>query len=331
MKKILSASKARSIIKGFRNARLLVIGDLIMDHFIWGSVTRISPEAPVPVVDVTEETLLLGGGANVVNNVASLGGKSFIAGVAGRDSDGKRLLSMLIDKVVTTDGIIIDKKRPTTTKTRVIAHNQQVVRFDREEKNPIGVRTIVKVMEYIKSVIKDSDAVVISDYAKGLVTKELVWCVMELAKELDKPVVVDPKVEHFDCYSGATIVTPNNNEASLASGVLINDKDSLKKAGKSLLKNHGIKAVLITRGEHGMSLFEKGSESHIPTVAREVYDVSGAGDTVVGAVALSLAAGASVKEAAVLSNLAAGIVVGKLGTATVTPKELLEAVGQRLK
>lgn len=330
MQRLLSTKKARSIIGRFSDSGVLVIGDLIMDHFIWGSVTRISPEAPVPVVEVTEETLLLGGSANVVNNVHSLGGRCYVGGVVGRDEDGRRMIREIKRRGISANGVIVDPGRPTTIKTRVIAHHQQVVRFDRERKAPLRSEAVARVLDYIKKVIRYADVVVVSDYAKGLVTVELVSTVRGLCERLRKPLVVDPKVEHFDFYKGATVVTPNNIEASLASGIEIKDETSLRKAGRALIERLGCRALLITRGEHGMSLFEDGSETHIPTVAKEVFDVSGAGDTVVGVMALALAAGASFREAAVLANLAAGCVVEKVGTATVSPDELMDAVSSGL-
>jgi len=331
MRRLLSHKRAHAIINRFSRARVLVIGDLIMDHFIWGKVARISPEAPVPVVAVTSESLMLGGSANVVNNIHSLGGRSRVTGVIGRDDDGKRLIGALKEKKISSDGIIVDAKRPTTIKTRVIAHSQQVVRFDREMKDKIDPACTAKVLAYVRKAVKDADVVVISDYAKGLVTKTLVEETIAICRSLGKPVAVDPKVEHFDYYAGATIITPNNLEASQASGVEISDDASLHRAGEVLFNKLGCAALLITRGEHGMSLFEPGSETHIPTVAKEVFDVSGAGDTVIGTLALAIASGASFREAAVLANFAAGVVVGKVGTATLTPDELMDAATAGLK
>ena len=330
MKRLINIKRARKIIGGFKGARVLVIGDLIMDHFIWGSVKRISPEAPVPVVDVKKETTLLGGSANVVNNIHALGGKSLVSGVVGRDQDGRKLVGYIAERRLKTDGIIVDSKRPTTIKTRVIAHNQQVVRFDREATEYISPAVMKKVFAYIKSAMGRADVVIVSDYAKGVVTEDMMEYVMALAAKSGKAVCVDPKVEHFDYYKGATVVTPNNLEASRASGVEIKDSSSLKRAGKALIERLGCSALLITRGENGMSLFADGTETHVPTLAREVYDVSGAGDTVISVFAMALAAGANFKEAAALANFAAGIVVGKLGTATVTPAELRRSAVERL-
>ncbi|HHL39522.1 MAG TPA: D-glycero-beta-D-manno-heptose-7-phosphate kinase [Deltaproteobacteria bacterium] len=331
MRRYLSVRKGRALIDGFAGARVLIIGDLIMDHFIWGTVRRISPEAPVPVVDVTSESILLGGCANVVNNIHSLGGRCLVTGVIGRDDDGKRLVKALRERSIPTDGIFVDAGRPTTIKTRVIAHNQQVVRFDRENKKKISEGTCRKVLAYVKKTMKEVDVVVISDYSKGLVSAGLVEEVTALARDAGKIVAVDPKVEHFDYYRGVTLVTPNNDEASRASAVEIEDEESLLRAGTRLRERLGCRAVLITRGEHGMSLFDGDDVTHIPTVAKEVYDVSGAGDTVIGVMALALAAGAAMKEAAVLANFAAGVVVGKVGTATVSPDELAAALGAEFR
>lgn len=327
----ISLKRAQSIIKRFGDVKVLVIGDLIMDHFIWGKVARISPEAPVPVVEVTSESLMLGGSANVVNNIHSLGGHSLVTGVIGRDDDGRKLVRALKEKSIPTDGIVVDTGRPTTIKTRVIAHSQQVVRFDREKKDTIGALSAQRVLSYIKKAVREADLVVISDYAKGLISAPLVEEIVSICTKAGKPIAVDPKVEHFGYYKGVTIVTPNNLEASLASGIEITGEDSLHMAGEALFRSLGCEALLITRGEHGMSLFEEGSQTHIPTVAKEVFDVSGAGDTVIGTLALSIAAGASFKEAAVLANFAAGVVVGKVGTATLTPTELASAVREGSK
>ncbi|MBI5048355.1 MAG: D-glycero-beta-D-manno-heptose-7-phosphate kinase [Deltaproteobacteria bacterium] len=327
LKSILKYKRGIAILNNFKKASVLVIGDLVMDHFIWGKVRRISPEAPVPVVEVNSESLMLGGAANVVNNIHSLGGKVLVCGIVGKDDMGKNLVHELRLKGILSDGVIVDENRPTSVKTRVIAHSQQVVRFDREKKDKIHVDTMKLIIDYAKEKISSVDTVVISDYAKGIISEELVEEVITIAKGKGKPVAIDPKVSHFDYYKYATIVTPNNDEASQASDVDIVSDSSLLRAGEVLLNKLGSDAVLITRGEHGMSLFENnGSITHIPTVAKEVYDVSGAGDTVIGTVALAIASSASFKEAAVISNFAAGIVVGKVGTATVVPEELKGAM-----
>jgi D-beta-D-heptose 7-phosphate kinase/D-beta-D-heptose 1-phosphate adenosyltransferase len=238
---------------------------------------------------------------------------------------------MLKEKGIASEGIIKDPRRPTTIKTRIIAHSQQMVRFDREKKDRISPETSARVVSYIKKAVKAADLVVISDYAKGLITQQLVEEANAVCQSLGRQIAVDPKVEHFDYYKGVTIVTPNNLEASQASGVEITDDETLHRAGEVLFNRLGCQALLITRGENGMSLFEPSSETHIPTVAKEVFDVSGAGDTVIGTLALALASGADFREAAVLANFAAGVVVGKVGTATLSPEELHEAASKGLR
>jgi rfaE bifunctional protein kinase chain/domain len=312
----------------FPAARILVVGDVVLDHYIWGNVSRISPEAPVPVVNVTKENLLLGGATNVVNNIHSLGGIVRVCGVIGRDEAGKQLLHLLRVQGINTEGLITDQVRPTTVKTRVIAHSQQVVRFDRETKDKIEKTTHQQIFDYVKQQVNDGlDAVVLSDYCKGVVTRELVKDIVRLAKKNGVIVSVDPKVSHFGMYSGVTILTPNIKEASIGSRIEIIDQESLLRAGRLLLNKLKCKAVLITRGEQGMSLFEQGGKiTHIPTMAQEVFDVTGAGDTVISALTLAMAAGAAPADAAAISNFAAGIVVGIVGTATVKPPELKQRI-----
>lgn len=316
------------IIKIFSACRVLVLGDVMMDHFIWGKVSRISPEAPVPVVNVAKETYLLGGAANVLNNIVSLGGKVDICGVIGPDDMGRRLIHELRDRDIETDGMIIENNRVTTVKTRIIAHSQQVVRFDRENRSEPSIETQSMILEFIKKRIKDASVIVISDYAKGVITAGLIKEILDEAKRRDTMVVVDPKVSHLDFYQGVKIITPNNQEASAASGIEIEDEKSLFRAGEVILNRLGCDAVLITRGEQGMTLFERenGRVTHIPTVAQEVYDVTGAGDTVVAVLSLSIAAGAGLCDAANIANHAAGIVVGIVGTATVNPEALIKSL-----
>ncbi len=315
-------------IERFPRTHILVVGDVLLDHYVWGNVSRISPEAPVPVVNVTRESLLLGGATNVVNNIHALGGKVSVCGVIGRDNAGKQLVHMLGDRGIPADGLIVEEGRQTTIKTRIIAHSQQVVRFDRETKTGIGRDTRRSIFEFIADRVHNGiDAVILSDYCKGVVTKELVRDIVKLARKNDVMVSVDPKVSHFGMYSGVTILTPNTKEASIGAKLDIDDEKSLLKAGGLLLKSLRCDAVLITRGEHGMSLFERGGRiTHIPTVAQEVYDVTGAGDTVISALTLSMAAGAGMVDAARISNFAAGIVVGVVGTAAVKPEELKQKI-----
>ena len=250
-------------IDRFPKARILVVGDMMLDHYIWGNVSRISPEAPVPVVHVTKETVLLGAAANVVNNVHALGGSVRVCGVIGHDDAGRQLSHMLRAKGIPADGLIVESGRPTTIKTRVIAHSQQVVRFDRETKDGIDRDTHRRIYDAVKQHVDDGlDAIILSDYSKGVVTKELVRDIVKLTSKRDLIVSVDPKVNHFGIYSGVTILTPNTKEASLGSKIEIESEKSLLKAGTALLKRLKCKAVLITRGEQGMSLFERGRQDH---------------------------------------------------------------------
>ncbi len=319
--------EAREVLEGFARSRVMVLGDLILDHFIWGKVDRISPEAPVPVVEVTSESMRPGGASNVASNISSLGGKVLIGGVVGEDWAGKELLSLLQERGIGVDGVIKDPLRPTSVKTRIIAHSQQVVRFDKERKDRVDGPVRERLLGWVRDRIKGVDVVALSDYAKGVISRELVQGVVDLARRYGKKVVVDPKVKHFSFYRGVTLLTPNTMEASKASGIDIVDEESLKEAGRILLSQAESEAILITRGEQGMTLFQKEQDPvHIPTVAKEVYDVTGAGDTVVATCALALASGADLLSASVLSNYAAGIVVGEIGTATVTADELLRAV-----
>ena len=314
----------KKIISRFKNKNILVIGDIILDHYIWGRVSRISPEAPVPVVEVTRESFLLGGAANVANNIVSLGGSASVIGINGRDIAGEGLMNILRDKGVNCDGIFTEN-RPTTVKTRVIAHNQQVVRFDREDKKYVDGKILKGILAYINSVLFKYDAVIVSDYQKGMISQELIRDIVKKAKPKELFIAVDPKVGHFDFYKGVSLITPNVMEASSGSNIEIRDDKTLLRAGRSLLKKLSCKAVLITRGEQGMSLFEKNKVTHIPTVARKVYDVTGAGDTVISAFTLASASGANMEEAAVIANHAAGIVVGEVGTAVAAPEQLLKS------
>ena len=314
----------KKIISRFKDKNILVIGDIILDHYIWGKVDRISPEAPVPVVEVTRESFLLGGAANVAYNIVSLGGKASVIGINGQDIAGEALMNILMQRGVNCDGIFTEN-RPTTVKTRVIAHNQQVVRFDREDKKYVDGKILKGILKYINSVILKYDAVIVSDYKKGMISPELVKDIVKKTKPKGTFIAVDPKVGHFNFYKGVSLITPNVMEASIGSNVEIKDDKTLLKAGKSLMKKLSCKAVLITRGEQGMSLFQKEKVSHIPTVARKVYDVTGAGDTVISAFTLAYASGANMEESTVIANHAAGIVVGEVGTAVTTADQVMES------
>lgn len=314
-------------IQRFPQASVLVVGDLILDHYIWGRVNRISPEAPVPVVHVESESLKLGGAANVYNNILSLGGQADLCGVIGADESGRLLLKELGLRRPGRGGVIIDADRPTTRKSRVIAHNQQVVRYDVERRTELKAALQRRIVRYVESRLQELSCLVVSDYAKGVVTAFLMAELTRLAALHRIPIIVDPKVEHFSYYKGVTVITPNHLEAAQAAGVHGEDDQTIDEAGAMIRQRLGCQSVLITRGERGMSLYEAdGARWHIPTRARQVYDVTGAGDTVVGTLALALSTGASMREAATLANYAAGIVVGMVGTATVTPQQLSDAL-----
>jgi D-glycero-beta-D-manno-heptose-7-phosphate kinase len=322
---LLTATRAAALLRAMRGHRVLVLGDAMLDEFVWGRVSRISPEAPVPVVRVTAQSFHLGGAGNVAANVRSLGGGAVLAAVAGRDTAGERLLEAL-EAAGVEPRLVPLEGRPTTVKTRIVAHGQQVVRADREDGTDVPGRAEAALLESVRRDLKSCRALVISDYEKGVVTAPLLKQVLHLARLRRVPVLVDPKVRHFRLYRGATVVTPNQLEAEQATGRPLGGPDELAAAGRRMLALLACRAVLVTRGEHGMSLFERGRPPlHVPTAAREVFDVTGAGDTVVATMALALAAGASFPEAAVLANCAAGVVVGKVGTALASPEEVLAA------
>ncbi len=316
------------VIGNFSGKTILVIGDVMLDEYIWGEVERISPEAPVPVVQVTKDSSVPGGAANVANNISSLGGRAIIAGVVGDDPAGSKLKKLLRAGKIDTRGILLDKERPTVTKSRVLAGHQQVLRIDREDTTPMRKADITRILQTVRKLAGEADGIVLEDYAKGLICQELVDEVIKIAGRNKLFVVVDPNGKNDLTYRGARIVTPNRKEAQATAG--LGRKPELKDLGRALLKQWGSESVLITLGEDGMCLVESRKKPyHIPTVAREVFDVSGAGDTVVGTVALALAAGADLKEASHLANCAAGVVVGKLGTATADREEVVSALGWR--
>lgn len=326
-----SLTKLKSIISNFTKARVLVIGDLILDEFIWGKVERISPEAPVPVVWMDRESFMPGGASNVANSIATLGGEVELVGVIGNDDRGAILKSELDQREIGTSGLVVDKTRPTILKTRVIAHKQQVVRIDKEVTAPISNRLISRLVSIVKNKIDQIDILIIEDYGKGVITSRLLKDIIPLARRKRKVIAVDPKENHFPLYKGVGVITPNHKEASFATGINIVNKKTLEEAGKALLKKLRCNTVLITLGEKGMSLFKEGSRAvHIPTLTQEIFDVSGAGDTVVGVFSLSLASGATSVQAAHIANCAAGIVIGKVGIAVVTQDELIERIKKEI-
>ena len=314
-------------IDNFGKSMILVVGDIMLDRFIWGHVSRISPEAPVPVVEVERETAMLGGATNVANNLVSLGGNVMMCGVVGDDPTGKEVISRLNELNVDTTGIAIELDRPTSVKTRIIAHDQQVVRYDRENKILLKTKTTKSILDFIHEKKGDLTALIVSDYGKGVISRQLMDDLKSITSEYNFPVTVDPNVKNFPLYKDVTVITPNHNQAGEIAGLeIINDKD-LKKVGRKLLNNKKCKALLITRGKDGMTLFEEeGRVTHIKSIARKVYDVTGAGDTVIATLTLGIAGGLDIKSASYLSNLAGGIVVGELGTSTVKIDNLKELI-----
>jgi rfaE bifunctional protein kinase chain/domain len=323
---LLSAARAAALLRSMRGQRVFVLGDVMLDEFVWGRVSRISPEAPVPVVQVTGQSFHLGGAGNVAANVRALGASAILAGVVGRDAAGQRVREALAAEGIESRLVELGRQRPTTVKTRIVAHGQQVVRADREDAADMPAGAETTLLGWVRRELPSCGALVVSDYQKGVVTAPLLRRVLPLARHHGVPVLVDPKVRHFRLYRGSTVVTPNQLEVEQATGLPIHGTAQLLAAGRRVLSLLGCRAVLVTRGEHGMSLFERGKPPlHVPTAAREVFDVTGAGDTVVATMALALTAGASLPEAAVLANCAAGVVVGKVGTAQATPDEVQAA------
>jgi len=335
-------SVLKNIISRFPKAKILVIGDLILDEYIWGNVERISPEAPVPVVWASKRTYIPGGAANVANNICALDAEVCVVGVIGQDDKARILSQELKKRNISTNGLFIEPQRLTTVKTRIIAGHQQVVRVDWEHTYSLPEGLNQRIIKFIKANIEDFDAVVIEDYGKGVINIQLLEGLIFLARTHKKIITVDPKQEHFQYYRGVTAITPNRKELENAirnlklsdttnrfkvnSDRLFNDKDIDITAGQ-IMEYLDLDSLLVTLGEHGMRLFQKADRIiHIPTVAQEVFDVSGAGDTVISTFTLALSCGASSLEAAHIANFAAGIVVGKIGTAVTTRKELLERI-----
>lgn len=321
----LSKQRANEVLQQIRERKIVVLGDVMLDEFFWGDVTRISPEAPVPVVDIRRESVHLGGAANVLANLVSLGAMACVVGVIGKDEAGERLRGGVIETGPMQSGnyLVLDETRPTTTKTRIIAHNQLVVRADRERRTPVDLWTEERIISVLEDVIANADAFIVSDYDKGVVTERILGKILPLAYER-MPVLIDPKMRNFSFYRPATLVTPNHHEALRMAGLEDDSDPGLHQAARLIRTKLECDAVLVTRGDRGMMLLERdGDPVFVETVAREVYDVTGAGDTVIATLAAALAAGASMLEAASLANHAAGIVVGKVGTATASADELL--------
>jgi rfaE bifunctional protein kinase chain/domain len=320
----LTKQRAEEILHSIRSRTVVVLGDVMLDEFVWGDVTRISPEAPVPVVDIRRESVHLGGAANVLANLISLGAKAAVIGAVGKDIAGERLRSSLREiSPQADDYLVVDESRPSTTKTRIIAHNQLVVRADRETRTPVNGRIETQIISQLKEALSHAHAFVVSDYDKGVVTPKILSEILPFAYER-VPVLIDPKMRNFNFYQPATLITPNHHEALRMSSLEEDSDSGLHEAAKVIRGKLHCDSVLITRGDRGMMLIEGDSRPvYVETAAREVYDVTGAGDTVIAALAGGLAAGASMLEAATLANHAAGIVVGKIGTATASGDELI--------
>ena len=328
-REIIPKERAEEILRNFQRRKILVIGDVMLDRFLFGKAERISPEAPVPVVTIDQEKVHLGGAGNVAANISSLGGTPLIVGVVGNDLEGSRVRELLRSLKLPDDGLLVDKERITTVKTRIIAHNQQVVRTDWEKKTPLSPTMEKAIVSLLSDVLNNVDAVIVSDYAKGMITPKIMSYILTEGRKRDLFVAVDPKIKNKELYRGADIITPNVNEASALSDIEIGNEEELIRAGRRILRQFRLRALVITRGERGISLFLRDEDSavHIPAEAREVYDVTGAGDTVIASFTLSKASSASWQEAAIIANSAAGVVVGKLGTATVSIDELEESLG----
>ncbi len=321
-------TRLRGLVRRFAGTRVLVIGDLMLDQFVWGDVSRISPEAPVPIVRVRKQEGRAGGAGNVVTNVLALGGRADACGLVGDDLAGRALCTALAAAGGSLAGVVRSRALATTAKTRVIAHSQQVVRFDQDpDLGDVPVRLGRRLRAWVAMHARRYPVIVVSDYGKGVVTPELLADLAALRRRHGFAYVIDPKRPNFAHYRGASLIKPNVGEASVAAGIDIVDRASLDRAGTELLRRWEADAILISRSEEGMTLFKPRTRArHFPTMAQEVYDVTGAGDTVLAACALALASGGSLEEAARLANHAAGVAVGKVGTATVTARELVHAL-----
>jgi D-beta-D-heptose 7-phosphate kinase / D-beta-D-heptose 1-phosphate adenosyltransferase len=302
---------------------ILVIGDLMIDHYLWGGCERISPEAPVQVVDIARETTVLGGAGNVINNLVALGAKVSVSGVIGDDEIGDELKNMLLSIGVSSEGLAVQAGRKTSKKSRIIASNQQILRYDKESKDPIDPSSEQEVIAYVEKVISRCDIVILSDYGKGVITEFLAQGIIATAKRSGKKVLVDPKGKDYRKYRGAYLLTPNKKEASEATGIIIKDETGLKQALLSLKERCELECSMITLSEDGIAIYDENMR-RFPTVAKEVYDVTGAGDTVIASLSFALSAGLGIDEAAPFANHAAAVVVGKIGSATVTLGEIEE-------
>jgi rfaE bifunctional protein kinase chain/domain len=327
---IFDLERLQQAVRRFSGKRILVLGDVMLDEFIWGRVERISPEAPVPVVEVESETYMLGGAANVVHNLIALGCRAGICGLVGEDRAGRQVLELLDQLEVPNQGLIVCQDRPTTVKTRVVAHSQQMVRVDRESRRECPGDSLQAMQAFLAEELPRCDAVIVSDYAKGVISRAVLDTVQQQASSGRLVVSVDPKVVNMPLYTGATVVTPNHYEALAAARISPQGDRAVERAGRMLLENLGAGAILITQGERGMTLVTPEGMDHVPTMAKQVFDVTGAGDTVISTLTLGLVSGLSLPEAAVMANVAAGVVVGEVGTSAVTAGRLSKALEQDL-
>jgi len=322
-----TSDRIDSLFKRFAGKRVAVIGDLMVDRYFWGSISRISPEAPVPVVEVASESTRLGGAANVANNIASLGGTPIMVGVIGQDNAGALLRNMVQETGFPTDGLVTDSQRPTTIKTRVIAHHQHVVRIDQESKNDIDGNVRSQLVDIVRRSIKSLDAIILEDYNKGVISRELIHEVISLARQNGTVITVDPKFNNFFEYQNVTVFKPNRKESEEALGRRLTDVQGVETAGRDILGRLKAENVLLTLGEQGMSLFEKsGAVTHVSTQAMHVSDVSGAGDTVISTLTMALVSGATIREASSLANYAGGVVCGEVGIVPIQKEALAHAV-----
>lgn len=320
----LDLGRLRSLLDEFPRVRLLVIGDVVLDEYVWGEVDRVSPEAPVPVVHVRDETLVLGGAANVARNIIALGGSAALCSVLGDDAGGRRVMDLLKDLGVDPGGLVVAPGRPTTRKTRIIARSQQVVRFDRETLDPLPGPVRRRLLDEVGRALPSVDGVIVEDYGKGVLSSRLAAEIMRRSEAAGIPVAVDPK-QTLAPYRGASLIKPNLREVETLTGLPVRTAEDLTRAIGRLRQKLGGCAVVVTRGAAGVTLFEEDAEGlGVPTVAREVFDVQGAGDTMIAALVLALRAGGSLLEAAAIANAAAGVVVGKVGTATASVDEVRE-------
>ncbi len=324
--------RIREITSGFGDARVLILGDIMLDEYMYGSVDRISPEAPVPVVNISSSKILLGGAANVAANICSLGGEALLLGTVGDDEAATKISQLLKSEKISDDLLVTDLTRRTTIKTRIIAHSQQIVRADREDRHEVNPDIEKEMFSRFMSVADDIQAVIVSDYGKGVINQSLLEKLMSVCLQKNIFVAVDPKETHFNNYQRVSLITPNHHEAGFAYGRRIHNEKDLLEVGNGLLKRLKAKSILITRGPDGMSLFtEDSGPTHIPTFAKKVYDVTGAGDTVIAVFVAATCAGADLVESAIVANAGAGLTVGEIGTATVTTDDLRQELEHNIK